>query len=219
MEPLQAKVHAVEALVKSGPEGKARVAKAIETLALPQFNEKLSQLGVSQNGWTRPATIGNYREDYLSRTAINLVGIWANNTGEVVYFKTDSDGTGTKSMAARPTRSPFPRMRSQDALPLSKVHYFWSVIAVDTSKYQVIPNEQDRYLLNKQSGVKTNEDGSLTLYFAPTKPRVRRSQTGCPRPRAKTTTSRSDFMVRHGCRRRWVFPAAAGSGPLGEIRS
>ena len=96
MEPLQAKVRAVEALVKSGPDGKARVANAIETLALPQFKEKLSQLGVSKNGWTRPSTIGNYGEDYLSRTAINLIGIWANNTNEVVYFKTNSDGTGTK---------------------------------------------------------------------------------------------------------------------------
>ena len=71
MEPLQAKVRAVETLVKSGPEGKATVANAIETLALPQFKEKLSQLGVSKNGWTRPSTIGNYGGDYLSRTAIN----------------------------------------------------------------------------------------------------------------------------------------------------
>ena len=127
MEALQAKVRAVEALVKSGPEGKARVANAIEKLAFPQFKEKLSQLGVSKNGWTRPSTIGNYGEDYLSRTAINLIGIWANNTNEVVYFKTDSDGTGTKLDGGNTYAITFPK----DALPLSKVRYFWSVIAVE----------------------------------------------------------------------------------------
>ena len=107
-------MRAVEALVKSGPEGKARVANAIEKLAFPQFKEKLSQLGVSKNGWTRPSTIGNYGEDYLSRMAINLIGIWANNTNEVVYFKTDSDGTGTKLDGGNTYTITFPK----DALPL-----------------------------------------------------------------------------------------------------
>ncbi len=185
MEPLQAKVRAVETLVKSGPEGKATVANAIETLALPQFKEKLSQLGVSKNGWTRPSTIGNYGGDYLSRTAINLIGIWANNTNEVVYFKTDSDGTGTKLDGGKIYTITFPK----DAPPLSKVRYFWSVIAVDSSKFQVIPNEQNRYLLNKQSGVKANDDGSLTLYFAPTQP------DGAPEPNWLSTPNGQNYNL------------------------
>ena len=72
------------------------------------------QLGVSKNGWTRPSTISNYGEDYLSRTAINLIGIWANNTNEVVYFKTDSDGTGTKLDGGKIYTITFPK----DAPPL-----------------------------------------------------------------------------------------------------
>jgi hypothetical protein len=52
-------------------------------------------------------------------------------------------------------------------MPESKVRYFWSVIAVDAEKYQVIPNPLDRYLLNQQSPLEFNGDGSLTLAFGP----------------------------------------------------
>jgi hypothetical protein len=64
----------------------------------------------------------------------------------------------------------------KDALPASKVGYFWSVIAVDSAKFQVIPNPLNRFLLNKQSGLEPNPDGSLTLAFAPRKP------VGLPKP-------------------------------------
>ena len=67
-----------------------------------------------RNGWGRPRTIGNYGEDYLSRTAINLIGIWANNTSEVVYFKTDSDGTGTKLDGGKTYAITFPADASAD---------------------------------------------------------------------------------------------------------
>ena len=148
MAPLQQRVAAVEALVKSGDAGRARVQKVIETVAWPALKAKLQNIGVLRNGWGRPGTIGNYGEDYLARTAINLIGIWANNTGEVVYFKTDSDGTGTKLDGGKTYAITFPA----DALPISKVRYFWSVIAVDSVKFQVIPNALDRFLLNKESG-------------------------------------------------------------------
>jgi len=43
-------------------------------------------------------------------------------------------------------------------------------------KFQVIPNPLNRFLLNKQSGLEPNPDGSLTLVFAPRKP------AGLPEP-------------------------------------
>ena len=181
MAPLQEQVAAVEALVKSGNEGRARVQTVIETIAWPALQQKLQNLGVSRNGWSRPQTIGNYGEDYLSRTAINLIGIWANNTNEVVYFKTDSDGTGTKLDGGKTYAITFPA----DALPISKVKYFWSVIAVDSVKFQVIPNALDRFLLNKQSGVEANADGSLTLYFAQEKPADAPDPNWLPTPKGE----------------------------------
>lgn len=50
------------------------------------------------------------------------------------------------------------------------VDYFWSIIAVDRQFRRVLPNALNRFLLNKESGVVNNPDGSLTLCFGPEKP-------------------------------------------------
>ena len=55
MAPLQERVAAVEALVKSGDAGRARVQKVIETVAWPALKAKLQNIGVLRNGWGRPA--------------------------------------------------------------------------------------------------------------------------------------------------------------------
>jgi len=108
----------------------------------------------------RPRVTGNYGSDYQIRSIANLAGIWANNQKEVVYFMVEKlDGSKTYTQT-------YPK----DALPASKVGYFWSVIAVDSAKFQVISNPVNRFLLNKESGLELNPDGSLTLAFAPRKP-------------------------------------------------
>ncbi|MEJ2673232.1 MAG: DUF1214 domain-containing protein [Deltaproteobacteria bacterium] len=178
MEPLQKKVKAVEALVKSGQAGRDRVDKVIRGQAQPRLKKAVENLGEKKNGWARPSTIGNYGKDFVSRTVIDLIGIWANNTGEVVYFKTNTDGKGTPLDGGNTYCLEFPK----GALPIDKVKYFWSVIAVDSVKFQVIPNPLNRFLLNKESGVKLNEDGSLTLWFAPQKPAKAAEANWLPTP-------------------------------------
>jgi hypothetical protein len=94
------------------------------------------------------------------RSIANYTGIWANNSKEVVYFAGQGlDGGQTYTQS-------YPK----EALPLSKTRYFWSVIAVDGVDFKVIPNPIKRYLLNKQSALKLNDDGSLTLVFGPKQP-------------------------------------------------
>lgn len=157
MSTLQEKAKAVETLVNSGVEGKTKVDSAIRSKGIPLHFKTLHDLGVTRNGWTRPKSVGNYKDDYAVRTAVNYGGIWANNMGEVTYFISNgNDGGATFTLT-------FPK----DALPASKASYFWSIIAVDATKFQVLPNPLKRYLLNKQSGVKNNPDGSLTLVFGP----------------------------------------------------
>jgi hypothetical protein len=58
----------------------------------------------------------------------------------------------------------------KDALPDKYAHYFWSVIAVDAVNKRVLANPLKRYLLNKESNLQYEKDGSLTLYFGPEKP-------------------------------------------------
>ncbi|WP_258396863.1 DUF1214 domain-containing protein [Cupriavidus alkaliphilus] len=84
----------------------------------------------------------------------------------MVYFKTDTDGTGAKLDGGNVYTVTFPKAD----LPARHVKYFWSVIAVDSKNFHVIPNAKNRFLTNKQSRLSYGKDGSLTLYFAPARP-------------------------------------------------
>ncbi len=156
----QAKARAVAAAVAESPTERARVDTIVHTQAQPKFLAAIETMGASQNGWSHPRVTGNYGDDYQMRSIANYAGIWANNAKEVVYFTNRNlDGGATYTMT-------FPA----NELPETKVGYFWSVIAVDTEKFQVIANPLNRFLLNKQSGLQPNVDGSLTLAFAPSQP-------------------------------------------------
>lgn len=161
MDEVRKQVVETAALVQSGPEGRDRVNKLIEQNAIPAMMKLLMQPGLKENGWGRPVYFGNYGSDYKMRTLIDLAGIWANNANEAIYFGNYGlDGSST-----------FLQTFPADALPKEKAHYFWSVIAVDAKEFKVIPNPLKRFLLNKESGLKYNKDGSLTLAYAPKLPK------------------------------------------------
>ncbi len=160
MTTIRGEVMTVAALAKSGPQGRARVDQVIRARGWTALQSQIRNLGTIRDGWVRPAIAGNYGSDYKMRTAVNLVGIWANNSNEVTYFgRRDLDGGATYAQT-------FPA----DALPSRHARYFWSVIAVDAHDFKVVPNAVDRYLLNKESGLRYNADGSLTLVYAPALP-------------------------------------------------
>jgi hypothetical protein len=110
--------------------------------------------------------VGNYNTDYIARTLITYGGIWANIMPEVLYYRASTDGKGTKLSGDNSYTLTFPK----DQLPQSFAKYFWSVIAVDTTHFRVLPNATKRYLLNRETEPQYNSDGSLTLYFAADKP-------------------------------------------------
>ena len=147
----------------------------IRKYAIPAFQGEIQKMGKAENGWVRPRFIGNYRTDYTMRSVANYAGIWANNSKEVVYFAGQGlDGSQTYSLT-------FPK----EAMPGSKTRYFWSIIAVDGVDYKVIPNQLNRYLLNKQSHLKLDDDGSLTLIFAPKQPDGIPESNWLPTPNGK----------------------------------
>jgi hypothetical protein len=160
MDALQQKARAIAKAARDVEELK-RIDDVIVKQAIPQFHKALVALGTTRNGWVRPATIGNYGSDFRTRSLINYAGIWANNTKEGVYFKTNSDGKGKQVDGSNVYTMTFPKGQ-----PDSLVRYFWSVIAVDSVKFQVIDNPQKVYLLNNQAKFHRAKDGSLTLYFA-----------------------------------------------------
>ena len=160
MESVREKVRTLAVLAKSGDEARRHVGTIVTLRTLPEFVKRLLKPGPVKNGWTRPGCIGSYGSDYWSRTVVNFEGIWANNLSEVVYFgNVGLDGSVVYTQT-------FPR----DELPANGAKYYWSVIAVDNDDFRVIPNRLNRYLLNKESPLQYNADGSLTLVYAAEKP-------------------------------------------------
>ena len=182
MEGTAAKVRAIAAGIQD-PAERARVDKVIREKAQADLGKASAAIGHGkiQNGWARPAVAGTYNDDWLGRTLVNLGGIWANRMDEVVYYKGNLDGTGAQLSGSNTYTMTFPK----DDLPPKHADYFWSVIAVDPVFARVLPNPKNRFLLNRESGLKYNPDGSLTLYFAPEKPADAPDPNWLPTPAGK----------------------------------
>lgn len=180
MEAVQAKVRAVAQAVQD-PAQRARVDQVIREQSQPAMQKAFASMGTLRDGWARPDVAGNYGNDYLSRTLVDFGGIWANNRDEVVYFKTHTDATGTPLDGGNTYTVHF----KQGDLPADHVKYFWSVIAVDSEKFQVIPNPRNRFLLNNQSKLTYGPDGSLTLYLAPERPKNAPDGNWLPTPKGQ----------------------------------
>lgn len=170
MDTIQVIVKEVEKQLKANTISKSHVDSLIQTQFKADFVNLLHHPGPAKNGWAHPLVYGKYKNEYWPRDMVNFAGIWANVKEEVTYFgNVGLDGSDTYTMT-------FPK----DALPQSKAQYFWSVIAIDGEQYHVLPNPLKRYLLNKESGVKYNPDGSLTLVFAPEQPKNYPQQNWLP---------------------------------------
>lgn len=180
MDALQSKVRAVAQAIQD-PAQRERVDKVIHDQSQPAMHKALASVGTQRVGWGRPDVAGNYRDDYVARTVVDYGGIWANNREEVVYFKTNTDGNGTPLDGGNTYTLHF----AKGELPADHVKYFWSVIAVDGEKFQVIPNPKNRFLINKQSKLTYAPDGSLTLYLAPERPKDAPDGNWLPTPKGQ----------------------------------
>jgi hypothetical protein len=163
------------ALAAKDPKERAKIEAIIREQAIPAFLALAMEPGTVRNGWVHPRVTGNYANDYAMRSVANFAGIWANNAKEVVYF-TQIGLNGSEA---------YIQTYPKDALPGSKAQYFWSVVAVDGDNFRVIPNALNRFILNKQSALKSNPDGSLTIAFAPKLPAGVPEANWLPTPEGK----------------------------------
>lgn len=182
MEAVATKVRAIAEGVRD-PAERARVDDVIRKKAMADFAAASPTVGhgTVRNHWARPAVAGTYDKDWLGRSLANLGGIWSNTLDEVVYYKGNLDGSGAQLSGDHVYTMTFPK----DDLPPKYANYFWSVIAVDTKAHRVLPNPKNRFLLNNQSDLKYNADGSLTLYFAADKPSDAPDGNWLPTPRGQ----------------------------------
>jgi hypothetical protein len=163
-------------------EQKAEVAAGMKS-GYAKIKDKVANLGQEVNGW-RIMTSGfvdraAYQGDWLLRAAVALAGIYGNSAVEALYpmLATDSDGNkpdcGTNRYTLTLGKGQFPPAKA-----------FWSVTMYDGKTQLLIENSINRYLINTPMlpDLKTNADGSLTIYIQKDSPGKDKESNWLPAP-------------------------------------
>jgi hypothetical protein len=147
-----------------------------------KIKERISTLGKDENGWRVGASFGDrtfYKGDWLLRAAAAMAALYGNDAEEALYplLATDSDGDELDGGKHRYALT-FPKGQ----LPPAKA--FWSVTMYDEKTQLLIENPIKRYLVNSSMlpDLKTNGDGSLTIYIQMDSPGKDKESNWLPSP-------------------------------------
>jgi hypothetical protein len=160
--------------------------KAAVLLGMKQGDDKVKEYlaeGMKDiNGWQVGSLFGDaafYNGDWLKRAAAAQGGIYGNDGIEAMYPLTRVTGSGETMDASKHNYTlTFP------AGQLPPVNAFWSVTMYDGKTQLLIENPINRYLINSPMlpGMKTNPDGSLTLYIQKDNPGPDKESNWLPAP-------------------------------------
>lgn len=160
--------------------------KAAILLGMKAGEEKvekyLGTAGVSVNGWKVNAFFGDrafFNGDWLLRAAAAKAGIYGNDAAEAMYpmARTLADGSVIDASQHNYTLT-----FAKGQLP--PVNAFWSLTMYYGKSQFLVKNPIDRYLVNSPMvpGMKTNPDGSLTLYIQKDSPGKAKEANWLPAP-------------------------------------
>jgi hypothetical protein len=181
---MQQKARAVAAYAASGKEARATVDKLLRDKVIHEFHEYAhTKFAPYRDHWVGGggSRVGNYGNDFASRTSANFGGIWANTNDEVIYFGATRDADETTLNGSNSYVIHFPA----DKLPQSAVDAYWSVILVGVPDYRVVDNPLKRYNFNNHSPLKSETDGSLKIGIGPKPPADVPESNWLPSPEGK----------------------------------
>lgn len=160
--------------------------KAEILVAMKQGDDKVDKWLASGNkninGWNVGAFFGDetfYNGDWIMRAGAAKGGLLGNDAVEAMYPYTRVDANGdTLDGSKHKYTITFPPGQ------LPSVNAFWSVTMYDGKSQLLIKNPIDRYLINSPmlKGMKTNADGSLTLYIQKDSPGADKESNWLPAP-------------------------------------
>jgi hypothetical protein len=179
--------------------------------ALVKIKNAATNLGQNENGW-RVATSGfgnraAYNGNWTIRAAAAMAGIYGNDAVEALYpiTRIDNDGKPLDGSKNNYTLT-FP------AGQLPPVHAFWSLTMYDGKTQLLIKNPINRYLINSPMlpNLKTNADGSLTLYIQKDSPGKDKVANWLPAPNGPIyLVMRLYWPKEAALQRTWQPPAVA----------
>lgn len=147
-DPAQLDEATREGLLRAIEEGQS-IVEAATARTIPDFN-----------GWMISREIGRYGFNYMHRAAV-VAGGYGNLPEESLYPATVFDASGNLLSGGKRYRLHFP------AGQLPPVNGFWSLSVYNLDEnFSLAENPIKRYSIgDRSSGIKYNEDGSLTIYL------------------------------------------------------
>lgn len=147
-----------------------------------KVDEAVTHVGTDINGWKVspiPGDMAHYNGNWLARAVAAQAGIYGNDAAEAMYPLTRNDGDGR---ALDGTKYSYTLTFPAGQLP--PVNAFWSMTMYDGNTQLLIKNPIDRYLINSPMlpGMKTNADGSLSLYIQKESPGKEKEPNWLPPP-------------------------------------
>jgi hypothetical protein len=147
-----------------------------------KVDEAVANVGKTINGWRvsgLPGDSAHYNGDWMKRAVAAQAGIYGNDPEEATYpfTRVDSDGQTLDGSKHSYTITFLPGQ-------LPPVNSFWSLTMYDGKSQLLIENPINRYLINSPMlpAMKTNADGSLTLYIQNKSPGADKEANWLPAP-------------------------------------
>ena len=147
-----------------------------------KVEEAVANIGSDINGWKVGAIVGDrafFNGNWPLRAAAAKAGIYGNDAVEAMYpmAKTLADGTPLDASQHNYTLT-------FAAGQFPPVNAFWSVTMYDGKTQFLVKNPIDRYLINSPMlpQMKTNADGSLTIYIQKDSPGKDKESNWLPAP-------------------------------------
>jgi hypothetical protein len=149
-----------------------------------RVDEAVASAGKAVNGWRVSSLFGDsafYNGDWLKRATGARGGIYGNDAVEAMYPATRTDINGEVLDCSKHNYTlTFPSGQ------LPPVNAFWSLTMYDSKNQLLVQNPINRYLINSPMlpTLKTNADGSLTLFIQNKSPGAGQESNWLPAPSA-----------------------------------
>ncbi len=170
----------------------ADVAEAIREGAAEghkRIEERGNSLGRVIDGWQDIPAMGDFKDDYLFRSAVAWKFIYTNSPQEALYPIAETDGDGEPLSGEHCYVLEFPTGQ------LPPVDAFWSVTLYDSRSRLMVHNPIERYSIGDRTpGLRYGDDGSLTLHVQHRSPGEALESNWLPTPEGRFYLNARAYM-------------------------
>jgi hypothetical protein len=166
-------------LAKLDPAVQAAL-KDLPHAALEKIGANQKSLGTEANGWLMTKGLGQYGTDYMKRAVVAAFGWPANLQDDAVYPYTTVDGKGETLTGANKYTLTFAKGQTPP------VNGFWSITMYEIDQgWWFVPNPLNKFTVSPRNNLKSNADGSVTLYFQNESPGRDKENNWLPAPKGE----------------------------------